>query len=319
MQLIFSALCLLIGWQFLAFYHSCVGDSLPPLPRPPGVEAFLPISALMSTRFWLQTGIIHPVHSAGLLIFAAIMAVSFLFKRAFCSWVCPFGLLSEKLADIGRKIIGRNPALPRWADWPMRALKYLLLGFFVDVIFCRMDLPGLSAFLDSPFNQTADIRLLLFFLHPGTMMILVLAALIGLSVLVRHCWCRYLCPYGALTALAGLVSPTHISRHIPSCIEGGKCSKVCPALLPVDRLRNVRSDECSLCLECVEVCPVPNTLGVSVALTRHRIPVWLLPSVVGGVFLLTIIWGKLSGHWQSSVTPQQLSEQIQSNSVSTPP
>jgi polyferredoxin len=312
MQLIFSALCLLIGWQFLEFYHSCVGASQPPLPRPPSVEAFLPISALMSARFWLQTGAIHPVHPAGLLIFAAIAAVSFLFKRAFCSWICPFGLLSEKLADIGRKIIGRNPTLPRWADWPMRALKYLLLGFFVDVIFRRMDLPSLGAFLDSPFNQTADVRLLLFFLHPGTTTILILAILIGLSLLVRHFWCRYLCPYGALTALAGLVSPTHISRHIPSCIECAKCAKVCPARLPVDRLRHVRSDECSLCLECVEACPVPNTLGINVALTRRRIPSWILPSVVGAIFLLAIIWGKLSGHWQSSVPSQQIAEQIQS-------
>ena len=310
-QIFFALVCLWIGWRFVQFYDSCVSGTHTLVPRPPGVEAFLPISALMSARFWLQTGIIHPVHPAGLLIFAAVVAVSFLFKRSFCGWVCPFGLLSEKLADLGQKIFRRNFALPRWADWPMRALKYLLLGFFAEIIFRRMDLASLGAFLNSPFNQTADLRLLQFFLHLSATALVILAILAGLSILVRGFWCRYLCPDGALTALAGLVSPTRISRDIPSCIECGKCAKACPARLPVDRLRFVRSDECSLCLECVEACPVPNTLGVNLAFTRRRILPLVVALAVAGIFLLPIVWGKLSGHWQSAVTPQQMSEQIQ--------
>ena len=37
--------------------------------RPPGIEAFLPISSLISLKYWLVTGIINPVHPAGLIIF----------------------------------------------------------------------------------------------------------------------------------------------------------------------------------------------------------------------------------------------------------
>lgn len=272
----------------------------------------------MSARFWLQTGIIQPVHPAGLLIFGAILIISFLFKRSFCSWVCPFGLLSEKLADLGRKIARRNFKLPRWADWLLRSVKYILLGFFAYVICCRMDLPDLQVFLESPFNQTADVRLLQFFLHPSSTTIVVLATLAMLSIFVRHFWCRYLCPYGALTALAGLVSPTHIMRNIPSCIDCGKCAKSCPASLPVNRLLTVRSDECSLCLECVESCPISNTLGVQVAFTRHRVwPVILAVSIVG-IFVGTLAYGRLSGHWQSSVTPQETAQQIQALQFTEP-
>ena len=121
-QIVFLAVCLFIGWRFSLFYFSCLDTGRAPVQRPPGVEAFLPISALMSARFWLLTRIIHPVHPAGLLIFGAIVTVSFLFKRSFCSWVCPFGLLSEKLADAGRKIFRRNFVPPRWVDWPLRAI-----------------------------------------------------------------------------------------------------------------------------------------------------------------------------------------------------
>jgi polyferredoxin len=317
-QLVFLGVCLWIGWRFIQFYFSCLNPGQQMATRPPGIEAFLPISALMSARLWLQTGVIHPVHPAGLLIFGAILAISFLFKRSFCSWVCPFGLLSEKLADAGHKLIGRNFLLPRWADWPLRMIKYLLLGFFAFVIFCRMNLAGLQAFLESPFNQTADVRLLQFFLHPSTTVMVILAILVVVSVLIRHFWCRYLCPYGALTALVGLASPTRIRRNIPSCIECGKCAKACPASLPVNRLLTVHSDECTLCLECVESCPVANTLGVETVFPRRRVRPLTLALGIVGLFLLTIAIGKLSGHWQSSVAPQQTAQEIQYLQITTP-
>lgn len=145
MQFVFASVSLWIGWRFIEFYFCCLAPGRPSVLRPPGVEAFLPISALMSARYWVQTGVIQPVHPAGLLIFGAVVAISFLFKRSFCSWVCPFGLLSETLADAGRRMFGRNLRLPRWADWLMRTLKYLLLGFFVWVIFLRAAQCGRSS------------------------------------------------------------------------------------------------------------------------------------------------------------------------------
>lgn len=318
-QFVFLGICLWIGWHFIQFYFSCLTLSQPLATRPPGIEAFLPISALMSARLWLQTGVIHPVHPAGLLIFGAILAISFLFKRSFCSWICPFGLFSEKLADAGRKTLGRNLILPRWADWPLRVIKYLLLGFFVFVIFCRMDLASLQAFLENPFNQTADVRLLQFFLHPSMTALVILVSLVVLSVVIRLFWCRYLCPYGALTALVGLASPTRIRRNIPSCIECGKCAKACPASLPVDRLLTVNSDECTLCLECVESCPVANTLDVETVFPRQRVRPLIMALGVVGIVLLVVVFGKLSGHWQSSVTASQMAQQIQELQPAAPP
>ncbi|MDE1920448.1 MAG: 4Fe-4S binding protein [Candidatus Omnitrophica bacterium] len=309
-QTVFLGVCLWIGWRFVEFYFYSLSMGGPLVSRPPGVEAFLPISGLMSARYWLQTHIIHPVHPAGLLIFGAVVTVSFLFKRSFCSWVCPFGLVSEKLADMGCAVFGRNFLLPKRADWPLRSLKYLILGFFVWVIFFGMDLTGLREFLDSSYNKTADVRLLLFFLHPSTTTVAVLAALIGLSVLIRYFWCRYLCPYGALLGLVGLLSPARIKRNIPSCIECGKCARVCPASLPVNKLATVHSDECSLCLECVQSCPVADTLSVGAAFSRFRIGPLLIASTIALIFLFTFILGKACGHWQTSVTPDQAARQI---------
>jgi polyferredoxin len=59
---------------------------------------------------------------------------SLLMEKSFCSWLCPVCRLSERLWRVGRSILGRTCRLLRWADIPLRGLKYLLLGFFVFVI-----------------------------------------------------------------------------------------------------------------------------------------------------------------------------------------
>lgn len=110
------------------------------------------------------------------------------------------------------------------------ALKYLLLGFFVQVIFFRMTLADMRAFLDNSFNQTADVRLLQLFLHPSATTLMVLAILAGLSLWIRHFWCRYLCPYGALTTLVGLrVRPGSGATPLPASNAANA-----PGLVPPD-------------------------------------------------------------------------------------
>ena len=61
--------------------------------------------------------------------------MSLVFGKVFCSWLCPVGLISEALGDLGDRIFKRRLRLPAVLDWPLRYVKYLLLGFFVYVIF----------------------------------------------------------------------------------------------------------------------------------------------------------------------------------------
>jgi polyferredoxin len=51
----------------------------------------------MSLKYWFQTGIINSVHPSGLFIFIGIICISMLMKKAFCSWMCPVGTISESL------------------------------------------------------------------------------------------------------------------------------------------------------------------------------------------------------------------------------
>ena len=94
-QFLFLATTVLIGVQFSVFVNQLQSGITPNVPRPPGIEAFLPISSLISLKYLLVTGIFNRVHPSGLIILIIILSTAILLNRGFCSWVCPFGLLSE--------------------------------------------------------------------------------------------------------------------------------------------------------------------------------------------------------------------------------
>ncbi len=297
-QFFFIALNLWIGAEFYLFvrYWESGGKS-PFVARPPGVEGWLPIAGLMNLRAWIETGRVPAVHPAAAVLLAAFLLISWLFRKSFCSWLCPVGTLSEYLWRFGRRILGRNFRLPRWADIPLRGLKYLLLGFFVWAI-GGMSVAAIEAFMRSPYGLIADVKMLNFFRYLSTTAAVVLATLVVLSLLVQNFWCRYLCPYGALVGLAALLSPLRIRRNPATCIDCAKCAKVCPAWLPVDRLLQVRSAECTACLECIAVCPVADALELS-APRKGRVPAWAMAAGIALLFAGIVGWAKFSGHWET--------------------
>jgi polyferredoxin len=253
----------------------------------------------MNLKAWIVTGRIPAVHPAAAVLLAAFLLISLLFRKSFCSWLCPIGTLSEYLWRAGRKIFGRNFVVPRAVDLPLRGLKYLLLGFFLWAI-GGMSAAAIEAFMESPYGLIADVKMLNFFRYLSATAAIVLGALVILSLLVQNFWCRYLCPYGALVGLVSLLSPLRIRRDPVTCIDCAKCAQACPAWLPVDRLLQVRSAECTGCLECVAVCPVAGALELS-APRRLRVPAWVLAAGIAIVFLGLTGWAQFSGHWRTDL------------------
>lgn len=304
-QLIFALLCIWIGIEFHLFVRALdLGTGGSHLYRPPGVEGFLPISALMSLYYFILTGVVHPVHPAGLFIFVAILAISLMFGKSFCGWLCPVGFISELVGDFSEKLFKRKMRLPRWLDYLLRPLKYLLLLFFAASIFA-MSAASLSAFLGSPYNIFADVKMYWFFADISRFSVIVLSSLFLLSLVVRNFWCRYLCPYGALLGVASLLSPNKITRNAPSCIDCGLCAKACPSAIKVDKVRIVLSDECTSCLLCVDACPVAETLYVKPVMVNKR---WNTKTVAAVIVLLFVgITGvaMLTGNWQNNITTRE--------------
>jgi len=299
----FLLFCLLLGLEFRRFVLSLEAPPDQPVaPRPAAVEAFLPISSLMSLVYLLRTGEASAVHPAGLVIFSITLASALLFRRGFCSWVCPVGTLSEHAHQAGARVLGRNLSPPLWLDRLLRLAKYALLGFFLYAILA-MPTPGLSEFLQGAYNRIADVKMYLFFARMSLTALTVLSALVLLSFFVRNFWCRYLCPYGALLGLLSRLSPVGIRRQEARCTGCWRCDAACPNRVRVSGARFVRSEECTACFRCVEACPEPGALSFATRAGRCRtgqpaFAVALLLAFLFGPGIFSAL-----GTWQSDTPP----------------
>jgi polyferredoxin len=301
---------LIIGVQFGLFVHHFEsGGRAAFFPRPPGIEGFLPIGALVSLKYWVTTGIFPHVHPAALVLFLTFLAMSLLAKKSFCSWLCPVGTLSECLWKVGRRIFGRN-----FYPWPMldillRGVKYLLLLFFARLILLDMPSSALEAFLHSPYWAVSDVKMLHFFSEMSTTTLVCILILVGLSLLYQNAWCRYLCPYGALLGLLSLMSPMKIQRREAACTDCHRCSKACPARLPIHRKMSVHSPECSGCLTCLNACP-EQALGMTLSWRRISVPRWTFPLLVVAIYASGVAIGMVTGHWETSLTARDYHQLI---------
>lgn len=294
---------LLAGWQFYLFVqHFATGGATPYVARPPAVEAFLPLSALVALRAWLGTGALDGVHPAGLAILAAALVTALLYGRGLCAWLCPLGALSEALWRSGRRLLGRNLALPRAIDLPLQALKYLVLFFFLKAILLDMSPAAARYFLASAYNRVADVKMLYFFLTIGVDVAAFLVVLALLSLFIANFWCRYLCPYGALLGLLGYLAPVGVRRDETRCTGCRRCTLACPERLAVHTAAEVASPNCTRCLECVRACPRRGALGVGVAGVRRLTRARSYPLLFLGTFFLILLVAQASGYWETSLT-----------------
>jgi len=302
-QIGFLALCILIGMQFVFFVRSLgAPEGEPVWSRPAGVEAFLPISSLMSLVYFIRTGVLNDVHPAGLVLFTLTLVLAIAMRRGFCSWVCPIGTISEWAHKLGARLFGRNVNIPRPIDYPLRALKYALLGFFLYHI-VRMPAEGLHMFIHGPYNRIADVKMYYFFANLSTTALLVLGALLALSVVFKNFWCRYLCPYGALLCLGSLASPLAIRRDEATCTGCGRCARACPNRLPVNRKMAVRSPECTACLTCVAACPVAGTLRFAARPKGRPLPAGAYGAVTIAAFIFASQIAGTFDYWESKTPP----------------
>jgi len=301
-QYLFLVTVVIIGIKFTLFINQLESGMVPTVTRPPGIEAFLPISSLISLKYWLVTGILNPIHPAGLIIFLMALATAVLLKRGFCSWVCPFGLLTEYLNRLHKLIFRRNVKVTPWLDYPLRSLKYLLLAFFLWAIVLKMNAAALDYFIYSPYNMVADIKMLYFFSDITPFAFWVLAVLMVLSILIRNFWCRYLCPYGALLGVLSFLSILKVHRNETTCTNCQKCSRNCPVDINVHKTTRVISDECHACLQCVAVCPEKDTLYISAARRKGVVKPLAYAIMVCLLFVGGSLVGRLTGNWQTAIS-----------------
>lgn len=218
------------------------------------LDPLLSLSTAIAARTWIWA----------LAWAAAMIGLSLVIPRGFCSYLCPLGTTID-LFDwaLGRRI-HRVRLTPRKRGWWVHLKYYILaatliastLGILVSGFFAAIPVitRGLQ-FTLAPI-QTATLKgpHLVPPMNAGQWFsILLFVLVLTLGLLRRRFWCSYVCPTGALFSLANAwrLTERKVSTMCTSC---SRCIRVCPfdAIKPDFTTRTL---DCTLCQTCGKVCP----------------------------------------------------------------
>jgi polyferredoxin len=231
----------------------------------PSVDALCPFGGVETLWTWITTGqLISKTHPSNLVLGAGLLIAVILAGNAFCGWICPFGAVQDALTWVRRRL-----HLPS-VEVPERIGKLLGYGRFVVlalVIWMSVTTANLWFAGYDPYVTLFGLHWL-FEPNLATMWLawVILAAIVGLSLVVERAWCRFLCPLGGVLTVLNHVSFLRIRRSATACTDCNLCVKPCPMGIDASKPVKAVSADCIGCLECVAACPFKGALEVKAAL-----------------------------------------------------
>lgn len=95
---------------------------------------------------------------------------------------------------------------------------------------------------------------------PGPELVVLGLIVVAELLLVRRLWCRSICPLGGFYALLGRLSPLAVGFRTERCSQCGRCREVCSVAEVLDpsldrNVNRIHSGECSRCGACIGICP----------------------------------------------------------------
>jgi len=200
-------------------------------------------------------------------ILGGVLAATLLLRRAFCSYLCPIGTLSEWLGGLGR--LGRVPRLRVSRAWDrvLSGLKYGVLAVVLVLTYRAGELifRGFDPCYALLSRHGEDITYWAY---------VVSGAIVLASLVASVPFCRWLCPLAAVLNPFSWFAATRVQRDAQLCHECARCARRCPMQIPVDQVAHVTAARCTSCLECVAACPAtparPRALRWGPVLPRGR-------------------------------------------------
>ena len=216
----------------------------------------------------------------------AIIPATILLGRFFCGWMCAFGTLGDLIYLVSSKIFKTRFRIDPSVDKALKKVKYLVLAFLVIAVWPL----GIGTFSSaSPWNvfgmistvgSTPDIGYVVSELTPG---FLIFLFIVFGSFFVERFFCRYLCPLGAVFAVASKLRIVKIRKPVKNCGNCMVCTQSCAMGIDMKKSDMISSGECINCFQCISDCPSKN---ISIAVSEKD-----LRPVVAGVLAVSVITG----------------------------
>ena len=245
-----------------------------------------------------------------IMLLVSLLLLTLIARKAFCSWMCPVGTVSEWVGLLGSKIrVGRKTrhgmiTPPPSVDRPLRWLRLPIVVLVLASTF------ALAELVFRPFCP----YYVMFSMHGHEVEMWsygLLGAILVATVVVPMAWCRYLCPLGGALWPLSAASRLRIRRTEASCTNCNLCEAACPHSLPISSRKAVTSGECTLCMECTYACSRQNALTLHIG--QRAVKPAVIPLLLVGAVTLGVVGGSLfaipsySQDYESgSVTEQDL-------------
>ena len=201
----------------------------------------------------LQSALVSSKYKFPYYILGMLLLIGILFGRVVCGFLCPFGLLQDLLYKIPLPKLKKSKFT--------RALsyfKYVILIVMVVGIPIVLKIPGFCKYICPQGTLEGGIILTAMneplrkltgalFIWKLSFMILMLLTMVS----VFRCFCRFICPLGAIYSFFNRISITGVKVDEDRCVNCNICIEECK----MDVMK-VSDHECIHCGECIKKCPV---------------------------------------------------------------
>lgn len=196
------------------------------------------------------------------------VALTIIFGRFFCGWVCPFGSLHHFVGFLGRrgKKLAHKVELNRYRK-AQRVKYYVLVAFLALAAFPSAAATLQVGILDPIAVMTRSFNLVLLpivdsptgfifisrrFYEGGWLIFAMFLAAVLLNLAIPRFYCRFICPLGALFGIIDRFAIWRIGKKQRECIDCKLCQRDCEG--GCEPAGNIRISECVLCFNCLDSC-----------------------------------------------------------------
>jgi ferredoxin-type protein NapH len=210
-----------------------------------------------------------------------------LFNKAWCGYVCPLGTIQDWITKIRNRFGIRYSSYSDPVNRRLKPIKYILLALLILIPMgignSLAGLPKLNHDFTVPFCMicpgrtvlplfVGDISQLAIDFSSKTKMVLTalgmaVTGLFFVGAFVKKRFFCLFCPMSAFHYIFSKAGLLRLTKNGDKCTRCGNCYRACDvgirAIADDIESKNMVTDDCMMCLKCVEVCPEEGCLKAS--------------------------------------------------------